>query len=80
MIIECSHCKTKYQYDEERFERKPSKKIRCAKCHQIFEIQNPAFAAPDMSRPDPAETTMAGRRKTIEEALPPVQEETTPEA
>lgn len=44
MIIECTNCHAKYQYDEERFERKPSKKIKCAKCSTIFEIHNPAFA------------------------------------
>ncbi len=44
MIIECTSCHAKYQYDEERFERKPSKKIKCAKCTSIFEIHNPAFA------------------------------------
>lgn len=43
MIIECPSCHSKYQYDEERFERKPSKRIKCARCAQIFEIQNPAF-------------------------------------
>jgi predicted Zn finger-like uncharacterized protein len=45
VIIECPNCRSKYQYDEERFERKPAKKIRCAKCQQVFEIQNPAFAS-----------------------------------
>lgn len=44
MIIECTSCRSRYQYDEDRFERKPSKKIRCAKCQQVFEIFNPAFA------------------------------------
>ena len=44
MIIECTNCHAKYQYDEDRFERKPSKKIKCAKCSTIFEIHNPAFA------------------------------------
>ncbi len=44
LIIQCTSCRSKYQYDEERFERKPSKKIRCAKCQQVFEIHNPAFA------------------------------------
>ena len=44
MIIECTNCHSKYQYDEERFERKPSKKIKCAKCQTVFEIHNPAFA------------------------------------
>lgn len=50
MIIECTNCHAKYQYDEDRFERKPSKKIKCAKCQGVFEIHNPAFAA----RPEPA--------------------------
>lgn len=45
MIIECPSCRAKYQYDEERFERKPSKKIKCARCRQVFEIHNPAFSA-----------------------------------
>jgi predicted Zn finger-like uncharacterized protein len=44
VIIECPNCHARYQYDEERFERKPSKKIKCAKCAAIFEIRNPAFS------------------------------------
>lgn len=55
MIIECPSCHSKYQYDEERFERKPSKRIKCARCQQIFEIRNPAFDV----KPDP---TPAGDR------------------
>jgi predicted Zn finger-like uncharacterized protein len=47
VIIECPSCHSKYQYDEERFERKPSKKIKCARCQNIFDIHNPAFAAPE---------------------------------
>lgn len=46
MIIECPSCRSKYQYDPERFDRKPSKKIKCARCQTVFEIHNPAFAAP----------------------------------
>ena len=45
MIIECTNCHARYQYDEDRFERKPSKKIKRAKCSTIFEIHNPAFSA-----------------------------------
>lgn len=59
MIIECTNCHAKYQYDEERFERKPSKKIKCAKCSTVFEIHNPAFAAkaePVVAQPAPAPT------------------------
>ncbi len=44
LIIECPSCHSKYQYDEERFERKPSKKIKCARCKSVFDIFNPAFA------------------------------------
>jgi len=51
VIIQCPKCNAKYQYDEDRFERKPSKKIKCAKCQNVFEIHNPAFAArPDSER------------------------------
>src|SRR6266542_2173936 len=60
--IECPNCHARYQYDEERFERKPSKKIKCAKCATIFEIQNPAFAP----KPEPSfgESTAARLDKT----------------
>jgi hypothetical protein len=44
VIIECSSCHSKYQYDEARFEGKPSKKIKCAKCQTVFEIRNAAAA------------------------------------
>lgn len=59
VIIECPSCRAKYQYDEERFERKPSKKIKCARCQQIFEIQNPAYAAPEKPRVDADATSTA---------------------
>jgi hypothetical protein len=68
LIIECTSCHARYQYDEERFEGKPSKKIKCAKCSSIFEIQNPGAAAAldadvtstrrgDTRTPEPQETT-----------------------
>lgn len=61
MIITCEHCQARYKYAEERFEGRRSKKIRCAKCRQIFEIANPAFSAPG-SADDATETTHVGRR------------------
>lgn len=61
MIIECTNCRARYQYDEDRFERKPSKKIKCAKCSTIFEIHNPAFAAKPAARPEAGEGTFARR-------------------
>jgi predicted Zn finger-like uncharacterized protein len=59
VIIECPNCRAKYQYDEERFERKPSKKIKCARCQQIFEIQNPAYAAGEKPKADLDRTSTA---------------------
>ena len=75
MIIECPNCRSKYQYDEERFERKPSKKIRCARCQQIFEIRNPAFAAPQPAAVQAGERTMTGR---VETPKPPDTTEQSP--
>jgi len=54
VIIECPNCRSKYQYDEQRFEGKPSKKIKCSRCQQIFEIQNPANAKPAAAPETPA--------------------------
>jgi predicted Zn finger-like uncharacterized protein len=45
LIIECPQCTAKYQYGEDRFDGKPSKKIRCAKCQTIFEVKNPDHVA-----------------------------------
>lgn len=63
MIIQCTNCHARYQYDEDRFERKPSKKIKCAKCSTIFEIQNPAITAqgPADSSPPKGDLTFAKR-------------------
>ena len=64
MIIECPKCQAKYQYDEGRFERKPSKRIKCARCQQVFEIHNPAFVAPEPAPVRPGERTVSGRTET----------------
>ena len=61
MIIECTNCHARYQYDEDRFERKPSKKIKCAKCSTIFEIHNPAFASAPKAEARSADDTFHKR-------------------
>jgi predicted Zn finger-like uncharacterized protein len=71
MIIECDRCYARYRYDENRFEGRSSKKVRCTKCLAVFEIYNtPAFEAQpplptdaDLASPDwkPGEDT--GRSK-----------------
>lgn len=74
MIIECPSCHARYQYDEERFERKPAKKIKCAKCTTIFEIKNPAFAEPE---PAPVAPDRFERTFTRRDEPKPAKEETT---
>jgi pSer/pThr/pTyr-binding forkhead associated (FHA) protein len=75
LIIECTSCQARYQYDEDRFDRKPSKKIKCAKCGSIFEIRNPAFAP----RPEPIGDSTAARHDETRTRAPEPQE-TTAEA
>ena len=74
MIIECSNCHARYQYDEDRFERKPSKKIKCAKCSTVFEIHNPAFSAPKEDAPG----EMTYTRREAPKKKPEVTEESVP--
>lgn len=75
MIIDCPNCHVKYQYDEGRFEGKPSKKIRCAKCQQIFEVHNAAFAAAPAA-PEGMDSTMARRPKSVIPEPNPMQDAT----
>ncbi len=41
MIIQCPNCLKKYKFDENKFEGKPKKKVKCAQCGTVFEITNP---------------------------------------
>ena len=78
MIIECTNCHAKYQYDEERFDRKPSKKIKCAKCQHIFEIFNPAFNVKPDAKPVGESTAM--KRDVAPRKEPPPPESSTSES
>ncbi|HUJ13388.1 MAG TPA: FHA domain-containing protein [Thermoanaerobaculia bacterium] len=73
MIIECTSCHARYQYNEDRFERKPSKKIKCAKCGTVFEIHNPAFAEkpPTVERSYAGDMTFARREEPKSEPHEP---------
>ncbi len=77
VIIECPSCHSKYQYDDERFERKPSKKIKCARCQQIFEIHNPAFAPREPAAVEVGESTFASKHDSTRSSKPSVPHETT---
>ncbi|MGZ6988654.1 MAG: zinc-ribbon domain-containing protein, partial [Thermoanaerobaculia bacterium] len=50
MIIQCTSCQARYNYDESRFAGAAVKKIKCTKCTAVFEIRNPAVpVAPPIS-------------------------------
>lgn len=57
MIIQCTACQARYHYDEARFGGAPAKRIKCTKCANVFEIRNPAMAAPE---PPPAPSNSIG--------------------
>lgn len=76
MIIDCPSCHARYQYDADRFERKPSKKIKCAKCGTVFEIQNPAYA-PKAVIEDFGDSTYTRREEPPPPPPPPPPVDTT---
>jgi predicted Zn finger-like uncharacterized protein len=55
LIIQCSKCQARYNYDDSRFGWASTKKIKCTKCATIFEIRNPAAPAPRPASPALAE-------------------------
>jgi predicted Zn finger-like uncharacterized protein len=75
VIIECPSCHSKYQYNEERFERKASKKIKCARCQEIFDIHNPAFA-PKSAPPPSGDSTFTSKHDSTRNAKPTPTETT----
>ena len=63
MIVECDRCHAKYHYDEGRLAGKASKKLRCSKCQNIFEVFNTrAYEAQPPVRPPIAPDETVNRR------------------
>ncbi len=44
MIVICPSCASRFQYGEERFLGAQSKRFRCPKCGETFEVLNPTLA------------------------------------
>jgi len=40
IFVECDRCFARLRYDESRFDGRPSKRLRCPKCHAVFEAYN----------------------------------------
>jgi hypothetical protein len=79
VIIECPGCHSKYQYDEERFERKPAKRIKCARCREIFEIRNPAFEVSQPVTVEAGDRTYAGKTESKARVPEPTEQSAIPE-
>lgn len=45
MIVSCPSCQAKYQYDESRFGDASSKRLKCSKCSNVFEVARPPEGA-----------------------------------
>jgi len=41
LVISCPQCNTRYHYDEARFGGASKKRLKCPKCNEIFEVENP---------------------------------------
>jgi predicted Zn finger-like uncharacterized protein len=61
VVITCPQCETQYRYDEARFGAVQRKRVKCPKCANVFEVDNPT--------PDEGDATSLGR-KTSAVALP----------
>lgn len=61
LVITCPQCRTQYQYDESRFDGAKSKRLKCPKCSEIFEVRNPAA-------PEGADATYIKGSKKVSES------------
>jgi predicted Zn finger-like uncharacterized protein len=71
VIIECTNCRARYQYDDERFEGKASKKIKCAKCATVFEIHKPSATGSKPATPSPSPGDLTFSKSTPVQPKPP---------
>lgn len=73
MIVTCTSCQARFQYDESRFQGAPTKRFKCPKCTAEFEVANPAAAPvvqvpPSLLPPEPtpmAQTTTRRDRASM---------------
>ena len=44
MIVVCPACQARFQYDDTRFGQVRSKRFKCPKCNDVFEVVNPTLS------------------------------------
>lgn len=71
MIVTCPECGKSYRYDEGRFGKAPSKKLKCAGCGSIFRVENPNvnLDATNIKARERTTTDDGGEREDTEERL-----------
>lgn len=78
MIVVCSACQARFQYDDSRFGQARTKRFKCPKCAHVFEVANPAVPAAPAPRPmavsDPAPVPPAPARPLVMTAPLPEQD------
>lgn len=70
MIVSCPKCNARYQYDESRFGDSQSKRLRCSKCSNVFEVVRPQ-AAPEAE--GEAQLTSIGARRRPEDTTKQIE-------
>lgn len=73
MIVVCSACQARFQYDDSRFGHARTKRFKCPKCSHVFEVVNPA-AEPVAPAPQPAPIPAPPTRPLIMTAPLPEQD------
>ncbi|NTV75505.1 MAG: hypothetical protein HGA66_15045, partial [Holophaga sp.] len=74
MIVNCPSCASRFQYGEERFLGAQSKRFRCPKCGETFEVTNPALVPglpPAQATPRPLPPAQATPRPLPPAPPPP---------
>jgi len=61
VIVSCPSCQARYQYDESRFGDTSTKRLKCSKCNNVFEVSRPSILGGQIGQ-----TTFVGGKKPEE--------------
>ena len=73
MIVSCTNCGARYQYDEARFGEAAVKRLKCTKCATVFEVRRPAVTFEERAQETNVGTKKKGEDTTKELELKKLQ-------
>jgi predicted Zn finger-like uncharacterized protein len=82
VIVSCPSCNARYQYDESRFGKSRSKKLKCTKCETVFEVMRPdpeASSSTHSSKPAPHAVEDTTKQYDVKHPAPTVEEGELPQ-